>query len=131
MEEIQGEDAQASTREKQIPCTGASPEADGIPKKLQLAPHRDDPHLENFGPRLCQAVKVGCPQAELIQEEDLQVSVVVEGGLARHGWRRLKEQWPKGKSDVHLWPPSIFQAALLRKLSKQHIPGAGLARLPG
>jgi hypothetical protein len=43
------------------------------------------------------------------------------------GGRRLGGR----KSGTHLRPPSIFQAALFCQLSKQCIPGARLARLPG
>lgn len=50
----------------------ALPEPDGVLQELELAAHGDDAHLENLGPALRQAVKVGRAQPQLMQQQHLR-----------------------------------------------------------
>ena len=55
-------------------CTACSaPEPDRILEELELAPHGDDAHLEDLGARLGEALEVGGTQAQLVQQQHLQL----------------------------------------------------------
>jgi hypothetical protein len=50
-----------------------APESDCVLEELELAPHGDNTHLKNLWARLCEPLEVGGTQAQLVQQQHLQV----------------------------------------------------------